>query len=530
MTNNTVSNTFLGGGAILYNSHNNSITNSTMSWSEHGAGIAMGLSNDNLLSENTIFSNDDDGVSIHSSKSITIANNHVFDNSGTGIHLWLSEDSFVANNNVTYNRYGIRLTESHWNIVANNNASSSLFGVHVSGSDWNRITNNNVSLNQWSGVTLEFLNTNNTISYNTIFSNGEYGLSLELAYQNTIYHNNIISNAQQAFDDTDANQWDNGYPSGGNYWSDYTGVDQFSGPSQNVSGSDEIGDTPYVIDPDSRDMYPLMSPFIGNMSRPPVNLRAFLSGSGHSDVSIGWSISPDDGMGFRTVTGYNVYRNSTYDSEGIGYSLIASLPSGSTEFIDGLAGEGDANDYFYRICSVNLTLNVSCAYDQAGKFTRPLMEGPNIVSIPLVQYDEDIQTVLQTVEFQESWSYDSVNQEWESFMKSKPYPGNLKSINHRTGLWVNVTRASNLTVAGVVPLQTSISLTAGWNLVAFPSFDANYLVSDLNSTLPLDRIEGFDASSPTYYLRALQGSDKLEAGHGYWIRVALDVDWILFNT
>jgi len=57
------------------------------------------------------------------------------------------------------------------------------------------------------------------------------------------------------------NIWDDGYPSGGNYWSNYTGLDLFSGPYQNETGGDGIGDTPYVIDADNVDHYPLMAPY-----------------------------------------------------------------------------------------------------------------------------------------------------------------------------------------------------------------------------------------------------------------------------
>ena len=58
-----------------------------------------------------------------------------------------------------------------------------------------------------------------------------------------------------------ANNWDYGYPSGGNYWSDYNGTDVYSGPYQNETGSDGKGDTPYSIDEYNVDDYPLMTPW-----------------------------------------------------------------------------------------------------------------------------------------------------------------------------------------------------------------------------------------------------------------------------
>jgi hypothetical protein len=36
------------------------------------------------------------------------------------------------------------------------------------------------------------------------------------------------------------NFWDNGYPSGGNYWSDYNGSDVFRGAYPNETGCDGL--------------------------------------------------------------------------------------------------------------------------------------------------------------------------------------------------------------------------------------------------------------------------------------------------
>jgi hypothetical protein len=71
---------------------------------------------------------------------------------------------------------------------------------------------------------------------------------------NKIYYNNIVDNTQNALvqqNVTDVVLWDNGYV--GNYWSDY----QSKYPNATGVGALGIGDTPYVIDDNNKDRYPL---------------------------------------------------------------------------------------------------------------------------------------------------------------------------------------------------------------------------------------------------------------------------------
>jgi len=95
--------------------------------------------------------------------------------------------------------------------------------------------------------------TNSTIAMNNI-TNNRYGIRVEDSSNNKLHHNNFIDNIQQVYIQTPgyANFWDDGYPSGGNYWSDYTGAD--------VNG-DDIGDAPYIIELNNTDRYPLMVPY-----------------------------------------------------------------------------------------------------------------------------------------------------------------------------------------------------------------------------------------------------------------------------
>lgn len=492
------------GQVILANCTNVIVENQNVSAAS--LGIALGFSFGNTITSNAV-SRNTKGIAVEYSNDNTIANNTASDNDAS-IVLRVSNNTTVANNTVSGTDEGISLnSDSSNNTIVNNDVLDNVRGIYARDSN------------------------NNTLVNNSIYSNSQFGIYLISCYNNSIHHNILADNARQALDNTDANQWDNGYPSGGNYWNDYLGVDNCSGPNQDICPDpDEIGDTPYIIDPNSRDKYPLFSPPGIEHPRPPTLLWAVLSGGNMQNVSLNWSLSPDDGKGFKSAVGYRIYRNQTYDPQGLGYAFIASLSNGTSEFVDASVGVGDPSNYFYQVCAVDVSNNTTCAKDQAAKFTRPLAEGPNLLSIPLIQPNNSIDIVLQTVKWDKAWSYDSSIRKWKCHMKFKPYFGELERITHADGFWVNVTGESNLTVAGIVPSVTTIALHEGWNLVGFPSFARNYTVADLKSTVSVERVEAFDLLSPPFLLGILGETDFLVTGYGYWLRVNLDTTWVIRNA
>ena len=155
---------------------------------------------------------------------------------------------------------GVYVESSKGIIIDNNIISDNFDGIYLVNSDSNIITHNVITNNIWyvCGIHLTS-SSNNTISDNDIAGNDK-GVYLYNSINNLIYHNNFINNTCQAYDNTGTNSWDNGYPSGGNYWNDYMGSDAYSGADQNVPSSDGIGDLPYSIDSDM-DNYPLMQPW-----------------------------------------------------------------------------------------------------------------------------------------------------------------------------------------------------------------------------------------------------------------------------
>ena len=132
-------------------------------------------------------------------------------------------------------------------------------GIIISGRSNVTIKNTNIKGFDL-GIWFYSSSNNNTVSENNITNNG-YGIGFSSSSNNSIYHNNFVNNTDQVYTYNSTNVWDNDYPSGGNYWSDYFDVDLKSGPNQDELGSDGICDTPYVISEYDRDRYPALKPW-----------------------------------------------------------------------------------------------------------------------------------------------------------------------------------------------------------------------------------------------------------------------------
>jgi parallel beta-helix repeat protein len=248
-------------GFYLDSSPGSNIKGNNVSYNEY-SGIYLTHSNGSLIEKNNVFFNDDEGIRVWYSINCTINNNNVTNNQN-GIYLHSSNENKIINNNISNNNgNGIYLGFSDDNKVAENYVfSNERYGVEINSGEWNNITGNNIRSNRQQGIHLRQFASYNNITYNDIISNDLGIVFTSVSDNNMVFHNNFITNTNQAYDATDGdNQWDDGYPQGGNFWSDYKGDDNYKGPLQDQIGSDGIGDTNYTIETLSVDNYPLMRP------------------------------------------------------------------------------------------------------------------------------------------------------------------------------------------------------------------------------------------------------------------------------
>ncbi|NWG11749.1 right-handed parallel beta-helix repeat-containing protein [Candidatus Bathyarchaeota archaeon] len=233
--------------------------------------IAMLLisSSNNTIADN-IFTNNLEGIYLsYYSCNNTILRNSVSETFGDGVLLEQSFDNTIASNSFENNGASVSLFSSNNNSISHNTVVDSIFyGIWLGDSYYNIIVNNNVVAAGDFGFRGDNAH-NNTICDNNATNNG-VGMWLNLCSNNKIFHNNFVNNANQTqIFQLSTNEWDHGYPSGGNYWSNYNGTDIYHGQYQNLTGGDGIGDMPYDIAGDLSDKYPLMNvsiPLFGDVN------------------------------------------------------------------------------------------------------------------------------------------------------------------------------------------------------------------------------------------------------------------------
>lgn len=163
-----------------------------------------------------------------------------------------------------------------------------------------------------------------------------------------------------------------------------------------------------------------------------------------------------------------------------------------------------------------------------------LENGWNLVSLPRIQANTSIETVLQSIEghydLLQWYNITDNNDHWKYNHLSKPPSMNdLNDIDHMMGFWLHITELQEITlvVIGDEPkVNQSIMFYPGWNLVGYPS------LSNKNRTSALNNIEfGTDVDSIWAYNSTIQAwveiheVDYFEIGKGYWIHSNVEKIW-----
>lgn len=318
------------------------------------------VTNNNCTIRNNVITDNGIGINLYSSNNHNIIGN-IIKNNVLGVHFYRSRNNMLRENSISDNEYFNLFFEMistadlfSWNIDTSNTVNGKPFYYLLNQTDLTitpstypqigslmlinslNITVNDINATEiwlvWTNSstlekckgTIVVIGYNNTVM-NCVSTNKYIGMSIGGADESSvntfvgntlinctiglscdesvkIYHNNFIDNEYDIFFTQDHRPViGKPYPSGGNYWSNYQGADLFSGPFQNETGSDGIGDTPYTAtfslsgqEVQLTDSYPLMGPitmfYAGTFNNKPYYID-IISNSTISD----FYFNPDEG-------------------------------------------------------------------------------------------------------------------------------------------------------------------------------------------------------------------------------------------
>ncbi len=439
------------------------------------------ISSDYVNVTNNRITNNEKGIYINKSSNNNIIDSNNISNNGVhGINLMRSLNHNITNNIITSNLNGIILDDSknHYNRIINNNVSgNTYYGISLWMSDNNTIIDNIISNND-EGIrgSSDF----NLVKNNTISQNNLYGINLGGSSYNNILNNNISYNIND------------GIYHVGSHYSNITkntistnggnGIYLSSSSNNRIFHNNIIDNTNQAYDDSSGNFWNTTYPYGGNY----------------------WN----------DYSGNDYYKGPNQDvpgSDGIGDSTYLNI-----------AGGAGAVDYYplmklYPMVDTFLYLN----------------QGWNLISIPLIQVEQNLTRVLGSIES----LYDAVqwrditdsSDPWKHNRVGKPYGNDLFKLNETLSFWIHIIQPGDTLFLynGTQPTENqTITLHPGWNMVGYPSssfYNRTIGLNNLTFGSEVDTIWYFDAPLQTW--RKLEETDFFKPGRGYWIHATTQCEW-----
>ncbi|MDI6816249.1 MAG: NosD domain-containing protein [Actinomycetota bacterium] len=235
----TVTGSGSGSGIYLHGRTGVTVKNATVKG--FYIGILLDHSNNNAIVDNVASSNAY-GIRVNCSYKNALSGNVQEVNAYTGLTLqYQSSSNTVSNNNAVRNgAWGVFISQSDSCIVEDSSASLNRDGgFYFGASTYSTLTDCISESNRQHGLFLSTM-VYGTLSRNTISRNG-CGISTLYSAYNKIYNNNFVANGTQSVGVDgwpQSNGFNIGKPSGGNYWSNWTGPD---------GNGDGFVDKPYYV-------------------------------------------------------------------------------------------------------------------------------------------------------------------------------------------------------------------------------------------------------------------------------------------
>jgi len=228
----------------------------------HGVMISetIWVSSDFTIIENLTIVNVSGGESLYgifdNSSNSTYSNLLIY-NCTYGVYLGESTGGTIIKDSIIkYNEYGIYFDMQLFNSIINNQIINNSIGIYLYYSDFNTIYNN------------YFSNTINIEAINEGVSNNIWNLPLIIPVKNIIGGENL----------------------GGNYWENYTGID---------NDADGIGDEIYIVYSDDYGIYYDVYPLTYNVNTPPLlGTPSLINESIDAPLEFNWSIPINDDKGW----------------------------------------------------------------------------------------------------------------------------------------------------------------------------------------------------------------------------------------